>query len=110
MNELNLTILSENSDFITFKCTNSNIGFIEVIQNKKHNTLTIVYLFVHKKFRHKGYGTELIKRVIYYAFINNISEIHLDDITTINGVNNIYYKLGFNYVNFKFGPEMILKI
>lgn len=84
------------------------IGSIEYIINKKSRVCTIIDLYIDPEYRNRGYGTRLIKKVIKNCKKCNttIRKIVLDDMTDINGVNNIYYKCGFQYDNYKFGPEM----
>lgn len=88
--------------YIYFHTNNNNNGGI----------LTILSLFVLLKYRGKGYGSKLLKKVINFAKINgNIYYIELDDITSEyrNINNNIYIKHGFEY-KYDTGPEMVFKI
>jgi len=56
----------------------------------------------------KGYGSELLERIIEYMREQGYSSIHLDDMSDrARKPHNIYVKFGFRYVH-EYGPEMIL--
>lgn len=85
------------------------IGYSIFYLNSKIATITDVY--IDEPFRGQGYGTKLVKSVIkYIKKYKKISQIELDDMSDIHGINNIYYKCGFRYKKFNYGPEMVYKI
>lgn len=95
--------------FKTFKL--NKIGYLKCYINLNTNTTSILDLYIRKKYRHKGYGTQLINKCINYNRKLKIKKIELDDMSDIHGNNNIYYKLGFKYkYGYKKGPEMVLKL
>ena len=86
-------------------------GFICYFPNKNgENTIFIHTLEISEKFRGYKLGSKLVNLVIDYAKKNNYKKIYLDDMTDIHGPNNIYYKLGFKYVDYENDSKMILEI
>ena len=72
--------------------------------------MTIKWFTTHQKYRRKGMGDYLLKRVIRYAKENNIKKIELDDMTDrMFKKDNIYLKNGFVYLA-DGEPEMVLKL
>lgn len=85
-------------------------GYIQFYMNSHKKTITILSLFIDEDSRHRGYGTILINKVIRFAKKLKYKKIKLDDMSSIHGKNNIYYKCGFRYKNENYGPEMVLKL
>jgi N-acetylglutamate synthase-like GNAT family acetyltransferase len=63
-------------------------------------------LYVNEKYRHKGYGTELVMKALIKSQKLNMNNVKLDDMSDIRGEENIYKKIGFHYVDIDSGPEM----
>ena len=99
------SMLNEN----TIENINKNtIGFVAICIQQ--NQMTILNMHVNKKFRNNGYGSKLLKHVIFIALSKNIDKITLDDMTQKAWCSqNMYVKHGFNYVNGYPYPEMELK-
>jgi ribosomal protein S18 acetylase RimI-like enzyme len=76
-----------------------------------HDKVYVTNLFVKQQFRKNKLGTILLHELIKDVKENNMKSIELDDMTNIQGDENIYHKVGFRYVtNSSDGPEMIYKI
>ena len=83
-------------------------GYIDYAIDKKEKILTIRWVQTRDDFRGKGYAKFLIQYVInrYKRFIK---QIELDDCSDrMMKPNNIYTKLGFQYIENDM-PEMIMK-
>ena len=71
----------------------------------------ITSLFTQEADRLKGYGTTLLRRLIYEARRNGVRRIEVDDCTDnfAQPERNIYVKQGFIYKDPGF-PEMVLDL
>ena len=84
---------------------NSVLSTLEGIYTQD-NILIVLNVYTLEDHRRKGYGTMLLKRVIWEAQRNkNHYRIELDNFT--DGTNDFYEKNGFAYVSTGF-PEMYL--
>lgn len=73
------------------------IGFTEYV--KEDNRVFLSKLYIHKDYRHLGYGKQLFLDCYKYAKDNNLEAIYL----TVNKYNtpsyNIYLHLGFKVID-----------
>lgn len=97
----------ENIGYISFSepfCEN-----IENIENIENNKVSLQFLFVDEKYRGKGYGIYLLW--CFYDYITKnykkVKYVEADDCSDrFNHSDNIYKKVGFNYL-YDNQPEMI---
>ena len=76
-------------------------ALIEVIYNK--DSMTVINLHSHQK----GCGSALMVHAAKEALKRGIDQIDLDDCSDMyNQKNNLYTKMGMEYVNAGDGPEM----
>lgn len=97
----------------------SELDFILIFENEHKLRNKIYYsniycyissLKTHETKMHNGYALKLLSVLIDLCKQNNIQTIKLEDMTdNYKQENNIYSKLGFNYVCDN-NPEMILKL
>lgn len=101
-----ITILFDNTIKIKLSINKQIIGSLfAVIED---DICTLLSINICKKYRNNGYGTFLLETLIEYCKDNNVIKIELDDMTdNFNCQNNIYVKIGFEYINVGF-PEMEL--
>lgn len=72
------------------------LGFISI--NKLYDSLDVLNICVNNGYRHKGYGTKLMKYAIQYSKDINCFNITLEvNIYNTNAIN-MYNKLGFKIV------------
>ena len=95
-NYLILTILSE---------ANAVLSSLYAVYQDHEKALIITSLSTAEDYRGKGYASALLKRAIWEARRNGVSQIELDD---CSGGSSIYTQHGFDYVAPGF-PEMCLK-
>jgi len=95
-----LTIIDANANA---NANDNVLSTLEAIYTK--DILIVLNVYTLKDHRRKGYGTMLLKRVIWEAQRNknHLYRIELDNLT--DGTNDFYEKNGFAYVSAGF-PEM----
>ena len=86
------------------------IAWIETVWFEEDNEMCITWITTHEEYRGNGLGSFLIiAATTYYKQEYGCKKAILDDFTDYSFmINNIYTKLGFEYIN-KREPEMIGK-
>lgn len=98
----------QHDSFVYSYGNNDEIGSVFFTHDKINNTIHITDLYIYRIHRGQGHGTNLIKQIIVFAQKNNVKTLTLDDMSSIQGQNNIYYKIGFRYIAQYEGPEMVM--
>ena len=125
LDDLSFTLELIKDDYVTYEFNNQNIldfylkkNIILGLNEQKilndfrlrlmQKELLIKFINITKKFRGKGIGHFLMILAATYAFEKyKISKIILDDVSNNTRTdNNLYVKLGLQYINKKPEPEM----
>ena len=77
------------------------VGFLSYSINEKENSGFIRFVVVNSKERGKGYGTQMIKRLLQYAFtITNVDYVQINVFDCNSQARKCYEKAGFREVDF----------
>lgn len=88
------------------QCDGKVTAVIEVVFNMDENTMTVCNLFSNKK----GCGSALMVFACKEGVKMGITDIILDDCSNrYNQKDNLYVKMGMEYVSVGDGPEMVGK-
>lgn len=125
--ELSFIVIGNIHRFSLYDENKYQIGFIELIICTESNEINLRYLHIKEHFRGKGYGLRLMADGLSHMMrtFPKIERYLVDDMTdrcTDASGNNIYEKVGFEYINAERmfngstwvwklgGPERILNI
>lgn len=96
-NEAISKLINDGAIFKIIKENDKFIGFTEYI--KDNDRVFLSKLYVHKNYRHQGYGKKTLEDCISYSVNNNANSIYL----TVNKYNtpsyNTYLHLGFKVID-----------
>lgn len=70
--------LSENAVFFIQKDREKNVGFATVYSNSKDRVAYLVFLAIHDKYRKKGYGYNILKKIEEIALENGMDNMKLE--------------------------------
>jgi ribosomal protein S18 acetylase RimI-like enzyme len=105
-----------------FYAYNLRYGYLHYYVSWKEKEIRILYVYIDKEFRSKGYAKMLMKTLLEnmknemkIKRINRM-DVFLDDVSDrYDQPNNLYIQFGFQYLNLDddelpCGPEMFLKL